>query len=198
MEKRLSILSLSLFLFFAVGCNRATDPQNSETESNALTDNGGRNTPEELQTETNVDDDAIGFMKKAAHASTMEVEFGKVAQEKAQNPRVKSFAEMMVRDHTTTNKALLQLGTAKNVIINVTMTPEHKKHLEEMKKLSGAAFDQHYMNMMVNDHAKDIKEFELAADNRDPEVNQFANKTLTVLRSHLDSAKAIHASLPKQ
>ncbi|HEY0896183.1 MAG TPA: DUF4142 domain-containing protein [Sphingobacteriaceae bacterium] len=162
-----------------------------------MTENEGRSTPTELNSETAVDDDALTFMKKAASAGTMEVELGTLARDKAASPRVKSFGEMMIGDHTTANKALLQLGTQKAVQINVAMKPEHLQMVNDMKKLSGSAFDRKYIDMMVKDHAKDIQEFESAASNRDPDVNQFASKTLPVLRKHLDSAKAIQASLKK-
>lgn len=196
MEKRRYYTFYSL-LIFAFACNPATDPQNQQ--SNPMTTGSeGRSNPVELQGETKVDDDAMTFMKKAAHGGTMEVEFGKLAQEKAQNPRVKMFGEMMVRDHTTANQALLDLGTRKAVQINAALSTEHQQKLEDLKKLSGAQFDRQYMDMMVKDHVKDIEQFEQAADNRDPDVNQFATKTLTVLRMHLDSAKAIHASLTKK
>ncbi len=162
-----------------------------------MTENDGRSTPTELNSETAVDDDALTFMKKAASAGTMEVELGNLAREKAASARVKSFGEMMVRDHTTANKALLQLGTQKAVQINVAMRPEHLQMVNDMKKLSGSAFDRKYIDMMVEDHTRDIREFEGAASNRDPDVNQFATKTVPVLRKHLDSAKAIQASLKK-
>jgi putative membrane protein len=197
MENR-QISFLLLLLFFSFACNRATDPQNSETSTNMMTENEGRSTPTELNSETAVDDDALTFMKKAASAGTMEVELGNLAREKAVNPRVKNFGEMMVRDHSTANKALLQIGAQKAVQINVAMNREHKQMVDSMKKLNGTQFDQHYIGMMVKDHAKDIQEFEQAADNRDPEVNRFATKTLPVLRKHLDSAKAIQASLSKK
>ncbi len=196
MEKRHLSLLLPLLLF-VFACNRATDPQNSETSTNMMTENEGRSTPTELNSETAVDDDALTFMKKAASAGTMEVELGTLAREKATDPRVKNFGDMMVRDHTTANKALLQLGAQKAVQINVAMKPEHEQMMSDLKKLSGSQFDRQYIDMMVKDHAKDIQVFESATSNRDPEVNAFATKTLPVLRKHLDSAKAIQASLKK-
>jgi len=45
---------------------------------------------------------------------------------------------------------------------------------------------------MIDDHEKDIKEFEKASNNvKDLDVKNFVDNTLPVLRRHLDSAKAI-------
>jgi putative membrane protein len=52
--------------------------------------------------------------------------------------------------------------------------------------------------MMVDDHKKDIEEFEDAEKKiTDTEIRQFINNTLPVLRKHLDSCKLIQASLKK-
>jgi putative membrane protein len=48
------------------------------------------------------------------------------------------------------------------------------------------------MNMMLDDHKNDVKEFEKAGnDLNDPDIKNFAMKTLPTLQKHLDSAKAI-------
>jgi putative membrane protein len=48
------------------------------------------------------------------------------------------------------------------------------------------------MNMMLDDHKKDVAEFRKAADKcTEPSLKDFASKTLPVLEKHLDSAKAI-------
>lgn len=41
-----------------------------------------------------------GPVAKLVESNTAEVELGKMAADKAENPRVKEFADMMVRDHT--------------------------------------------------------------------------------------------------
>ncbi len=50
-----------------------------------------------------------------------------------------------------------------------------------------------YMSMMVDDHQKDIDQFEKASNKaNDANLKAFASKALPVLRMHLDSAKAIN------
>ena len=61
-----------------------------------------------------------------------------------------------------------------------------------MKK--GKDFDKAYVNMMVDDHKKDIAEFRKCADNcSDSTIKNFAATTLPVLEKHLDSIQAIAA-----
>lgn len=133
------------------------------------------------------------FVVKAASGGMMEVELGNLAQKNAQNPRVKSFGAMMVKDHSNANKELLVLASKKSISVPGKVSAEHQDHINEMMKLKGADFDKHYMGMMVDDHKEDVNLFETAAKNLDdPELKSFASKTLTVLNAHLDSAKAIN------
>ncbi|HEY1024059.1 MAG TPA: DUF4142 domain-containing protein [Sphingobacteriaceae bacterium] len=193
MEKRFAFFLSFIFLLLAA-CNRP-NTESRDTNLSIPTEDEGRPVEEELLNETNVDDDALGFMKDAAHGGTMEVELGILAQEKGRSQRVKNFGEMMVKDHKAAYEALAKLGAEKNVLIKYAMKPEQQKQVEELKQLSGAEFDKRYIDMMVKNHTKDISAFEAAADNRDKQVNRFATETLPTLRMHLDSAKAIQASL---
>lgn len=143
-----------------------------------------------------VNSDVSDFMVKAADGGMTEVEMGKLAQQNAKSPRVKSFGAMMVKDHTKANDELKPLATKKSVTIPAVMSNEHQMHYDELKKLSGAEFDKKYMDMMVKDHNEDISLFQDAADKSpDAEVKAFASKTLPVLKMHLDSAKAVNDGL---
>lgn len=135
------------------------------------------------------------FAKEAASAGLMEVELGNLAQQNATNPRVKSFGEMMARDHSAANTELKSLAMAKNMILPDSMMKKHRDHVESMRKMTGKAFDNHYMDMMVKDHTEDVQKFEKASTGAiDTDLKGWASKTLPVLRTHLDSARAINKS----
>jgi putative membrane protein len=142
-----------------------------------------------------VPDKASDFMVKAASGGMMEVQLGKMAQDKAQNPRVKAFGAMMVKDHTQANSEMKTLADTKKVMLPAALGDDHQKHVNDLNEKTGADFDKAYMNMMVDDHKNDISEFEDAAKLDDADVKAFATKTLPVLRTHLDSAQAIHDAI---
>lgn len=138
------------------------------------------------------------FMIEAASGGMKEVELGNIAAQKSTNPRVKDFAKLMVNEHTKTNKELQALAEAKNVTLPGMMGDKDQEILNDLRAKSGAEFDKDYMKEMVDSHKKMINKFEKRAkeeDKRDTEVSAFAQKTLTHLQMHLDSAKAIHDSL---
>jgi|KBSMisStandDraft_5_1062788.scaffolds.fasta_scaffold25149_2 putative membrane protein len=132
------------------------------------------------------------FAVKAATGGMMEVQLGQIAQGKAMNQRVKDFGNMMVQDHSAADDDLKKLSSAKNLTLPATLTDKQQREINDLNKKNGADFDKAYMKMMVDDHEKDIKEFEKAGkDAKDADLKNFVMKTLPTLQKHLDSAKAI-------
>ena len=142
-----------------------------------------------------VDDKTFSFMKDAAEAGMAEVEIAKLAKDRALNPRVKNFAEMMINDHSAANNKLQTIARDKSTTLPSTLG-KHQDHLEDLSKKNGAEFDKAYMKMMVDGHEDVVKEFEKCSQNgTDPDVKTFAAQTLPTVRMHLDSAKAINKAL---
>lgn len=195
MKKHLFIVALTtLGCWGMVAC---TDTGNGDTTGPGDTvtyESGTADTPNSAtaQSSAPADSATIMFMTKAASGGMMEVQLGQIAQDQAQNQRVKDFGAMMVRDHSKANDELKTLASTKNVTLSDSLMPDHKHHVTDLQKKKGTAFDKAYMNMMVQDHQKDIQEFEKASNNlSDGEIKAFATRTLPVLRAHLDSANAI-------
>jgi putative membrane protein len=138
------------------------------------------------------------FVKMAASGGMMEVQAGKLAEQKAKNPRVKNFGKMMVTDHSKANAELKSVCNSKKMAIPTEMMAEHKQHVDELKNKTGADFDNAYMEMMLKDHQEDVQAFKDASQGMtDNDIKAFAGKTLPTLQKHLDSARAINGSLPK-
>lgn len=139
-----------------------------------------------------VDKDVADFAVEAANAGMTEVELGKLAQEKAVNPRVKNFGAMMVQDHTNAGDELKKLATAKNITLPAVAGDEAKKHMDDLSKKSGKDFDKSYMNMMLDGHKDVLKKFQKAAsDLNDADIKNFASSTIPTIQKHIDSAMAI-------
>lgn len=127
-----------------------------------------------------------------------EVELGKLAQQKAASDQVKQFASKMVDDHSKANDQLKQIASAKGVSIPSDMDRSARREIERLQKLSGAKFDREYMEHMVSDHKKDVKEFRSEAKSaKDSDLKNFASTALPTLEQHLELAKSTHAAVKK-
>jgi len=139
-----------------------------------------------------VSEDDASFAVMAADAGMTEVELGKVALSKSANGDVKKYAQMMIDDHTAANNKLMSIAGAKMITLPATVSEEHKKHIDEMSKMSGKEFDKAYIDMMVSDHNKVTDAFRDENEKTaDAELKNFTAETLPVLVKHQEAAKAL-------
>ena len=141
------------------------------------------------------------FVKKAADGGMAEVALAKLAQEKATNADVKSFAAKLEKDHSQANDELKEVASRKNITLPAEPSKNHKALHDKLARLSGAEFDKAFVAAMLEDHQKDVREFSrVASGNGDADVKAFASKTLPTLKEHLqqvqDLSKSIGAKKP--
>ncbi len=143
-----------------------------------------------------VSKDDAKFAVAAAAGGRAEVELGQLAQQKARNSEVKDFGMMMIADHSKANAELKGLAQSKGITLPATLDNGEQKIKDELSAKSGSGFDKAYIADMIEDHQKDIKDFEDAAKNlKDADLKAFAEKTLPTLRMHLAAIQKIHDSL---
>ena len=102
---------------------------------------------------------------------------------------------MMIADHTAAGTEFRKIEAAKMVDAHDTINLEHKQMIVALKSKTGADFDKAYMKMMIADHEKAVTLFTDATNNTSNLIQDFSRKLLPKIQMHLDSAKAIEASL---
>jgi putative membrane protein len=196
--KKIFLLSTAFALALTFQACQTADKKSATTKDSVSGDttmvNGNHVTGAE-STESGVDETGATFLRKAAVGGIMEVEAAKIAQKNAKSAEVKDFAAKMLTDHTKANTELKALAVSKKVITPDALPADEQIHLDEMKKMTGAAFDKHYMDMMVTDHEKTVSLFKLGMQNRDQAIKGWASNTLTVIESHDAMAKKIVANM---
>jgi putative membrane protein len=138
--------------------------------------------------------DLTTFVKKAAQDGMTEVEVGKLALSKSQDPAIRGFAQKMVDDHSKANAELAQIAEAKGVTPPKKLDAEHQAMVSSMKNVAAADFDRQYSKHMNMDHSKAIALFESASKADDPQLAEFAQKTLPTLKVHKQMAEKLPAN----
>jgi putative membrane protein len=133
------------------------------------------------------------FVKHAATDGMAEVELGKIALEKSQDPAIRKFAQQMVTDHGRANTELAAIAKRKNIDVPTSLDSKHKSLVQSLNAKSGAAFDTAYAEHMQADHSKAIALFEGASNSSDEDLAAFAKKTLPTLEEHKQMADALPA-----
>ncbi len=170
-------------------------PQSSPTRPGATNNPNNPNNPMNQQPGQNSDAmttrvDDKKFVKDAALGGMTEVELGKLAAQKGSSDAVKQFGQKLVDDHSKANDELKQIASTENIQVPDTLDSKHQSRIDKLSKLSGPSFDKAYIKDQVKDHEKDMQEFQSEAQGgSDPNVKQFASKTLPVLQQHLSMAK---------
>jgi len=130
------------------------------------------------------------FVVEATQGGMAEVQMGELAKQKATNPQVKSFGEKMVTDHNKANDELKQIVSRKGATLPTELPRKENSHYESLQKSTD--FDKDYVQHMVKDHKKDVKDFQDAAESlNDPDLKAFAQKTLPTLQEHLRTIEGL-------
>lgn len=182
-----SLFALLVLGLISVGCtstNKASTPDTTAQPNSGA----AASSPS-----TSADQD---FVTKAAQGNSAEVELGKIVAGKTKNPAVKQFAQMMVKDHTATLNELQELAQSKNLNFNDDLPDDAQSLQTKLSSDTGTQLDKDYMDGMLEDHQKDVQEFtDQSQKAKDPDLKQWATKTLPILQKHLEKAQQIDARL---
>jgi putative membrane protein len=192
----IAVACMAVFAFQACNDAGSDDPIKSANESNEVKQDSAENRGTDQGAASAVSEEDSKFAVEAGSGGMMEVQLGELAQQKASSQKVKDFGAMMVRDHSKANEELKSLASMKNITLPPAPGEDHMDHIKNLSEKSGKEFDKDYMKMMVDDHQDDIDKFEKCSkDAKDADLKAFAQKTLPVLRTHLDAAKQIRDGL---
>jgi putative membrane protein len=191
-----SLLILTVLGLMSLGCNSnkaATSDKESSTNQPPAGAASSATASSSSSTSANADQD---FIANAAKGNRAEVTLGKMVASKTKDPSVRQFAQQMVKDHGAALNELTQLAQSKNITLPEGLPDDATALQSKLSSASGKALDKDYMDSMVDDHKKDVSEFQDASQNaKDPDVKQWAAKTLPTLQAHLQKAEQIDAKV---
>ncbi len=130
------------------------------------------------------------FVKNAAMTDMFEIQSGELAQQKADNPAYKDFAQMIVSNHTKSSNELK--GMNLGVQLPQQLDAAHKAKLDKLNSMSGAAFERQFKADQVQGHKQAIGQFErYARSGENSELKKWAQDTVPTLQKHLQHAEAL-------
>jgi putative membrane protein len=136
--------------------------------------------------------DTSDFLTKALKGDNSETRLGALAAARGQSRQVREFGAMLERDHSAARRQAAPLARRHHVQVTNAMADEAKAEYAKLQHLRGVAFDREFGRYMVEDHRKDIADFEKETRSGDPaDVRRLAQQTLPTLRKHLSTASSI-------
>ena len=134
-------------------------------------------------------------------ANQVDIDAGKLAVSRSSNDKVKTFAQLMITDHSGVNKAATELVT------RLKVTPQHSsaskalqaggdENLANLRTLNGAAFDQAYIDHEYAYHQQVIDALDktLIPGATNAELKALLIKVRPAFVAHRDHAKSLQST----
>ena len=172
-----------------VACSAPRSSSSAAVRTNATSAATGAAAPEAAHPAELTD---AQFIDQAASAGLWEVRSSELALERlpANSPEAE-FARRVIKDATTVNADLEQMARQLGHPVSTVLLPAQQQMLEELEGMSGDAFAQRYAQGQLQVHKDGIELFRRAAQSSDPQLRQFAERTLPPLEAHLAHATSL-------
>ena len=130
------------------------------------------------------------FLAAAAQADMTIVHIGKMAQERAETPKLKDFANTLVQDHTNDYQELTELGAKAGDPIPKGIDKQNDRTINTLSHYKGKSFDHAFLENQTMEHERLVSAFKHEAEHgSNPEIKAYANKALPTIEQHLHDAE---------
>ena len=137
------------------------------------------------------------FVMAAAQSDRYEVLAASVALVQGQDPRVRTFAEEMIRDHTRLAEDLRQAALVSGLPPPTPgLSSDQALLLGSLQSVGGPVFDKTYARQQTLAHAQALAVAESFAEaGSDATLRKAARSALPTIRDHLDMARQLGTAL---
>jgi putative membrane protein len=132
------------------------------------------------------------FLVEAIRIDLAHERLGELAAQRSESERVRHFGERLCSDHGHAMEATAELAQALNVAGPPEPGAPAEQQYQSLAQLSGGAFDQAFIDAMIERHRDAIAKFKKEVeDGDDLDVTGFARATLPKLEDHLAMALSL-------
>ena len=136
---------------------------------------------------------SAAYMEMAHSSDMFEIESSRMALQMSRNEAVRSFAQMMIADHTRMMNEMMAMAGPMGVNMgSMPMTPKHMAMLERLRGASAANFDMMYKREQVMAHEEALmlhRTYAKGGDN--PALRAMAAKAVPMVAADLTRARGL-------
>jgi putative membrane protein len=138
------------------------------------------------------------FLVNAYSNGIYRLKASEIAQNKARNSSTRQLADKLIQTETKTNNEIKAMASIKQISLPTDLTKDQQKNLQRLIEKRGYNFDEDYVKLMANVQQDDIFMFEKTIkESGDNDIRNWADKTLLILREHLNIANSDKETLKK-
>lgn len=132
------------------------------------------------------------FIAMVSQGGLFEVMAGQVGVDQGNSQDIKDQAATEVHDHQLVGDKLKSIAAEAGLQVDSSLNPQFQKELDDLKALSGPAFDAAYLKDMKAIHAKDGAAFAVEAKSgSNPKLKAFAAETHRIVERHIGELNAV-------
>jgi len=129
-------------------------------------------------------------------ANQVEMEMGAIAKSNAGSKAVKAYGQMLEREHNQADREIISLAKERQIDLVLPKTGDQQKaesrELDELRQMKGQAFDQKFLQLMVDEHTKDIDKVEKDLPTvQDAKLKTIMSDMLPHLKKHREMAQML-------
>lgn len=186
---------------------KSTDKTTDKTTEAPKTDTSKDKPADKSAAKTKLTSAELQVLAHYHAVNMMEIDLGKRVKSKADRAEVKSYGEMLVKDHTESDAKLKALAkkTGQTIPAEKPANAVEKQEIAKtkadaakLKKLSGPELDKQYLTAMVQGHEKELAKIDTKiADVQNAELSDMLRAMKPVLQHHADHARELQMNEPQ-
>ncbi len=132
------------------------------------------------------------FVAMVSQGGMFEVKAGQLGAEQGSAQDIRDQGNTEAHDHEGVGAKLKQVAADAGITFPDTLNAQFQGKLDDLKALSGPAFDNAYLHDMQDIHAKDGAAFAAEAKGgANPKLRAFAAETYRIVQRHIGELKAV-------
>lgn len=133
------------------------------------------------------------FLLEAAGTALYMLEAGRLADQRARNPMVRTYATMLVQQRLAANDELRALMQARGLAWPAAPPAALQAVLDALGTVTGDLFDRRFIEGVgIVDHQRELMLFEAAhRQTADPALREWTARMLDLLKKHLAAARQL-------
>ena len=135
------------------------------------------------------------FVAMVSQGGMFEVKAGALASSQGNTEDIKDQGTTEEHDHELVGGKLKAIADKAGITLQPKLNQQFERKVDELRSLSGPAFDAAYLREMDDIHAKDGAAFaKEASDGSNPQLKSFAAQTHRIVLRHIGEIRALGAA----
>jgi putative membrane protein len=138
------------------------------------------------------------YMQMAASGDMFEIQSGQLALQRSCDPAVRSFAQMIIDDHTRLSSQMMQVAQASNLPMPPTqLAPHHQQMLQTLTAATTPGFEGTFRAQQMAAHQEALNLHQTYASSGDvAPLRAVAAQAVPAIQTHLGHVQSLPSAAP--